>query len=81
MSPGFASSNFGLPERVTRQWLLERKELDEPLGTIAIPEEMQDGSTTHATYFVDCQCEDYLGVSCNCEDDDSIEWELAEFSG
>lgn len=81
MSTGFVPNGFGLPERVSRQWLLDRKDHDELLGTIAIPVELQDGFVTHATYSVDCQCDDILGESCRCEEDDSIEWELAEYSG
>lgn len=75
MGPGFAPSDYGMPRRVTRQWVVENS-TEGSLGTVQIPADRQDGFMSHAEYQPDCPHED-----CRCEDDESVMWELTEFSG
>ena len=77
MSPELGpSDNYGLPQRVTRQWIAENSEPEE-FGTIRIPEDQQDGLMTHATYWPDY---DHI-EDCDCDKDESIMWTLQEYSG
>ena len=82
MSPGFnGGDNYGLPEKVSRQWIVEHSE-EGQLGTVPIPAAHRDGLITHAIYWADC---DHIGTAldgqCSCETDDSVPWTLSEFEG
>ena len=68
--------HYGLPQRVTRQWIAENSEPDE-FGTVPIPSDHQDDLITHATYWPEC---DHI-EPCGCHEDDSVMWTLEEFSG
>ena len=70
------NDRYGLPERVTRQWIAEHSEPDE-FGTVPIPANSQDDLFTHATYWPEC---DHI-EPCGCHEDDSVMWTLEEFSG
>ena len=80
----FNLSDFGLPERPTRQWLIENSDLaGKPLIKtpdyieVSIPPERRPVSFTHATYVLIC---DHAPEDpCNCPDDDTLEWEFVEF--
>ena len=77
MSAGFVpSDNYGLPERATRQWVADNSEPHE-FGTVRIPADHQDGLTTHATYWPDC---DHID-DCECDKDESMMWTLQDYSG
>ncbi len=80
VSSNLAPNNYGMPERAKRSWVMEHLDPDGS-GEIPITTENQDGTFTHAVYVVDCRCDDPLGQSCKCEDDESIEWVLESFSG
>ena len=77
MSTGFGpNDHYGLPERAMRKWIAENSDPDE-FGTVPIPEDHQDGLTTHATYWPDC---DHI-EDCQCDKDESVMWTLKEYSG
>ena len=77
MSTDFGpDDHYGLPERVTRQWIVANSEPDE-FGDVQIPEDRQDGITTHATYWPDY---DHID-DCDCHQDESVMWTLQEYSG
>ena len=78
MSPDFASSDYGMPKRATRQWVVENSTEGEDLGVVQIPVDQQDGLITHAQYSLDCP---HIDEDCQCADDESVMWELMEFSG
>ena len=77
MNTGFGPGDrYGLPERATRQWIVENSEPDE-FETVQIPGDRQDGLTTHATYWPDWDdIED-----CSCHEDESVMRTLQEYSG
>ena len=85
VSPSLVSSAepyFGLPERASRQWIVEHSDKVEGLGVVPIPVDKQDGLVTHAQYMVDCpHFDDDDGEQCSCEEDEAVEWELVEFQG
>ena len=47
MSPNMAFHDYGLPERVSRQWVVDNTEPGEDLGVVPIPLEHRDGLFTH----------------------------------
>ena len=79
MSRGFMAekSTFGLPEKVSRQWIEQHSDMNEGLGIVSIPADQQDGFFTHAEYVAVCEHED----ECQCEDDPAVMWELESYSG
>ncbi len=74
--------DYGMPERVSRQWVVERSAPGEPLGRVPIPSALRDGLVTHAVYRPDCM---HVGTAperhCACETDEAVEWELSEHRG
>lgn len=76
------ASHFGMPERVSRLWILERSNLAGRIMT-KTPEDavvpIVDGRGgklfTHALYIVDCEHEDV----CGCSDDDAVPWMFVEY--
>ena len=71
-------ADYGMPARVTRQWLVENSDKDEWLGIVPIPLESQDGSFTHAEYMAEC---DHVEETCDCAEDATVMWRLESFSG
>ena len=76
------ASAFGLPDRVSRQWILEHSDLAGRIMTktpdwveVPIPEGRAGKLFTHAIYVVDCDHDD----ACVCSDDAKIAWEFVEF--
>jgi hypothetical protein len=76
------ASAFGLPDRVSRQWILEHSDLAGRIMTktpdwveVPIPDGKAGQLFTHAIYVVDCDHEDV----CACSDDDKIGWVFVEF--
>lgn len=67
---------YGLPQQATRQWIAEHSEPDE-FGTVPIPANRQDDLFTHATYWPGC---DHI-EPCGCHEDDTVTWNLEEYSG
>ena len=70
---------YGLPLKVSRQWLEEHSEPDE-FAAVPIPERYQDGLFTHAEYEVPCTCKE-VTFDCPCSEDPNATWELASYSG
>lgn len=70
------NDHYGLPERASRQWIAQNSAIDE-FGTVRIPADRQDGLTTHAIYWPDC---DHI-EDCDCHQDESVMWTLQEYSG
>ena len=82
MSADLAPNSYGMPQRVSRQWIVDNSEKDEGLGAVPIPMERQDELITHAIYYPECPHFDLdFDESCSCEEDDAVMWELAEFQG
>ena len=78
--PGGA--DYGMPERVSRQWVVERSAPGEPLGTVPVPSALRNGLVTHAVYRPDCiHVGTALDGHCACEADETVEWELSEHQG
>ncbi len=83
-SPGLVSSAepyFGLPERASRQWVVENSDKEEGLGVVPIPPDRQDGLVTHARYMVECPHFDDDDENCSCKEDETAMWELEAFEG
>ena len=77
MSPDLAPSDHGMPRRVTRQWVVENS-TEGRLGAVRIPVDRQDRLMSHVEYWPDCP---HIDEDCQCEDDETVMWELMEFSG
>ena len=76
------ASLHGMPERVTRQWVIEHSGWADRVfiktpdwAEVPIPEDRRDDDATHAIYLVGCDHEDF----CTCSDDDSLEWTFVEY--
>ena len=67
-----------MPERVTRQWIVENSDKDAGLGIVSIPLEHQDGPVTHAGYWAEC---DHIEETCDCEENPAVMWRLESLSG
>lgn len=85
-SPSLAPSTdaFGMPERASRQWIVENSDKDEGLGVVPIPMEKRDGLVTHARYYPVCEHLDEDGELEDiehCSEDESAMWELESFEG
>ncbi len=65
-----------MPQRVSRQWIVENSDKDEGLGVVPIPREKQDGFATHVNYMPDCP---HLDETCSCDEDDTVMWELESY--
>ena len=65
----------GMPSRVSRAWIIENSDPEEQ-GVVPIPAERRGGLFTHVRYAVDCDHED----ECRCEEDDSLQWVITEFT-
>ena len=78
MSSEQTVGQFGMPEKVSRQWVVEHSEVDE-LGDVPIPEDRADGLVTHAGYEPDCPHD--VAEDCQCYEDDTVMWSLQTFSG
>ena len=72
----FEAAEYGMPERVTRQWIVENSDKDAGLGIVPIPLEYQDGLITHAEYWAEC---DHIDEPCDCEEDSAVLWRLESF--
>jgi hypothetical protein len=81
------NDGYGLPEQVTRQWIVMNSGPDEGLGNVPIPTAHRDGLFTHAEYEPACDhltarlSPDGIGEECNCYYDESVPWKLVAFSG
>ncbi len=83
MIPRGPASLHGMPDQVTRQWVIEHAGWADRVfvktpdwADVPIPEDQRDDDATHAVYLVDCDHdEDY----CGCSDDDSVEWTFVEY--
>ena len=76
------ASAFGMPDRVSRQWVIEHSDLAGRIMTktpawveVPIPEGRAGQLFTHACYVVECDHEE----ACACADDNSVEWMFVEF--
>ena len=72
------ATEYGMPERVTRQWVVENSDKDAGLGIVPIPLEHQDGLITHAEYWAEC---DHIEETCDCKKNPAVMWRLESFSG
>ncbi len=80
--PRDRAGDYGLPERASRQWVIENAGLADKVMLktpdwvdIPIPGDRSSEGFTHACYLVLCDHEDF----CTCSDDDSLEWTFVEF--
>ena len=69
-------AEYGMPERVTRQWIVENSDKDAGLGVVQIPPAYQDGTCTHAEYWAECE---HIEEPCDCEKDSAVMWRLESF--
>ncbi|MDE2937491.1 MAG: hypothetical protein OXR67_01015 [Chloroflexota bacterium] len=76
------ASHFGMPDRPTRQWILEHSELAGRIMVktpgeimVPIPDSRAGELFTHALYVTGC----YHEEECACPDDDAVTWQFVEF--
>lgn len=76
------ASHFGMPDRPSRQWILEQSGLSGRVmvttpreAKVPIPEGRAAQLFTHALYVVDCDDEE----ECVCSNDDTVPWVFVEY--
>ena len=72
------ATEYGMPERVTRQWIVENSDKDAGLGIVPILLEHQDGLITHAEYWAEC---DHIEETCDCKENPTVMWRLEAIAG
>ena len=69
-----SQDHYGLPETVTRQWLLENSDKDN-LGDVPIPHNRRGGLFTHVRYEPDCED----GQDSDNLQDESLKWTVTQY--
>ena len=76
------ASHFGMPDRPSRQWILEQSGLAGRIMAktpgevmVPIPDSRASQLFTHALYVTGC----YHEEGCACPDDDAVAWQFVEF--